>query len=180
VQKVPQARTPSLEVMLLQADYHRAEGLIGKWLDTPSDTKTRDEAAEILGRIAPQLEQRQKELQVSADRLSEQVDKMNAGDERDVKENELSRLRSIAGRAAYFAAWSNYYLVRAQPRRPAGQGCHRQGEKPLPELARHRQRLSRYAARIFGFGVHLAIPGGDRSRVNGGCGRQPGQQPCVL
>lgn len=123
VQKVPQAKTASLEVMLLQADYHRAEGLMVKWLDAPSDTNSREEAEKILERIAPQLEQRHKELQAAAERLADQVDKMSAGEERDVKETELSRLRSVAGRAAYFAAWSNYYRARADLANPRAQGA---------------------------------------------------------
>ncbi|MFV1967379.1 MAG: hypothetical protein ACC628_18270 [Pirellulaceae bacterium] len=118
IDRIPEASTPSLEVMLLQADYLRAEQLVGKWIASPTDTVSRDAAAKILIRIAPQLDRLQRELRAVVDALLEEVDSMDASDERDAKENELLRLQSVAGRAAYFAAWSNYYLGRANPHLP--------------------------------------------------------------
>jgi len=118
IEQVPGSRTASLEVMLLQADYQRAESLITQWMGSPADTESRDAAAAILVRIAPQLDQRQSELRSRVEDLLDEVDLMDPGDERDAKETELSRIQSVAGRAAYFAAWSNYYLARANPRLP--------------------------------------------------------------
>ena len=118
VEEVPQAKSPSLEVMLLQADYQRAENLAGSWLSAPDNTSARDEAAAILDRIAPQLDQRQQQLQAELDRLLGEMEELKEGDARRVKENEVARLKSVAGRAAYFAAWSSYYLARVRPDSP--------------------------------------------------------------
>ena len=114
VEKYPAAKTASLEVMLLQADYQRAEQLVSQWLAAPDDAAARQEAANILTRIAPQLNKRQQELSALLEKLQGEVDAITDEDARTIKENELARLQSIAGRAAYFAAWSHYYLGRVQ------------------------------------------------------------------
>lgn len=107
--KVPTAKTPSLEVMLLQADYNRAEGLIGQWMANRSDRSALDEAGTILNRIAPELDRLQTALNDLADKLVEAFEFMEEGPERVAKEKELTRLQPVMGRASYFAAWSNYY-----------------------------------------------------------------------
>ncbi len=107
---VPAAKTASLDVMLLQADYYRAESSVGKWLADRSETTSRTEAETILYRIAPELTRLQKDLNARHDKLLEEVDKLGDQEPREAQEQELLRLQAIAGRAAYFAAWSNYYL----------------------------------------------------------------------
>ena len=106
---VPTAKTPSLEVMLLQADYNRAEGLIGQWMGNRSDNKALNEAATILDRISPELDRLQQALNELSDKLFKAFELLEDGPERAAKEKELTRLQPVAGRAAYFAAWSNYY-----------------------------------------------------------------------
>src|SRR5262245_44160643 len=59
--QTPDAVTPALTVMLLQADFQRAESLVNSWLDEPTG-ELPPEAAAILTRIVPQLEQRVKEI----------------------------------------------------------------------------------------------------------------------
>jgi tetratricopeptide (TPR) repeat protein len=115
IERVPEARTASLEVMLLQADYFRAETLMSKWMADRTEDSARQEAAEILARIAPQLDQRQEQLRGAVDKLQGQVDAAPVTDDQAVQVRELNRLQSVAGRAAFFAAWSNYYLALAQP-----------------------------------------------------------------
>ncbi|MBP87585.1 MAG: hypothetical protein CMJ64_12815 [Planctomycetaceae bacterium] len=107
---VPTAKTPSLEVMLLQADYNRTEGLIGQWMANRSDNASLNEAASILIRIAPELDRLQTALNELANKLVEAFEFMKEGPEREAKEKELARLQPVVGRASYFAAWSNYYL----------------------------------------------------------------------
>ena len=107
---VPSAKTPSLEVMLLQADYSRAEGLIGEWMADRSNDSSLTEAADILTRIAPELDRLQKGLSELAEKLLEGLDALDDGPERDAKLQELRQLQPVVGRATYFAAWSNYYL----------------------------------------------------------------------
>jgi hypothetical protein len=108
--RVPEAKTPSLEVMLLQADYYRAEGLIGKWISDRDNTAPRDEAKDTLAKIAPELDRLQKQLNERLDKLLETIDYSQEGEQLKVQERELRRLQAIVGRASYFAAWSNYYL----------------------------------------------------------------------
>ena len=108
--RFPQANTTALEVMLLQADYNRAEKLVGQWIADPEQTDARQQAQAILARIAPKLQSHQQELTEKVDKLFEEVDQLPDGDQRDEKESELNRLQGVAGRSTYFAGWSNYYL----------------------------------------------------------------------
>ena len=108
--RFPQANTTALEVMLLQADYNRAEKLVGEWIADRSQTAARNEAQTILARIAPQLQSHQEELNKEVEQLFEKVGELPEGDDRDQQESELNRLQGVAGRATYFAGWSRYYL----------------------------------------------------------------------
>ena len=121
--KVPQARTPSLKVMLLQADYYRAEELIRRWLADRKATPARREAAEVLKRIAPQLAQHQEVLSSQVEKLIDEVDLIEDEQLREAKSQELQRVQSVAGRAGYFAAWAMYYrALIAEIADPAGRG----------------------------------------------------------
>jgi len=107
--KVPSAKTSLLEVMLLQADYYRAEGLVGKWIADRNDASSRGDAQVILDRIAPELNRLQSALNAKHDKLLEEINEMQEGEQLTLQEKELARLQAIVGRASYFAAWSSYY-----------------------------------------------------------------------
>ncbi|MDP7015241.1 MAG: hypothetical protein QGG36_05555, partial [Pirellulaceae bacterium] len=110
ISKAPDANTPSLEVMLLQADYNRAESLVSTWIADRSQQAAKKEATEILARIAPTLDDRQLQLNAQTEALLKEIDELNDGDRRvAAKERELRRIQAVAGRATYFAAWSKYY-----------------------------------------------------------------------
>ncbi|MEX0819622.1 MAG: hypothetical protein WD070_08505, partial [Pirellulaceae bacterium] len=109
LKNVPSAKTSLLEVMLLQADYYRAESLVGKWIADRADASSRSDAQVILDRIAPELNRLQAELNARHDKLLEEINEMLEGEQLAVKEKELMRLQAIVGRASYFAAWSSYY-----------------------------------------------------------------------
>ena len=121
VTQVPAAKTPSLEVMLLQADYYRAENAIGKWMADRGLTAQRDEAARILDRIAPELERLQQSLNEQYDKLNEALYLAEEVKPDDPRLQELQRLQPIVGRASYFAAWSNYYRGLARGSRESHQ-----------------------------------------------------------
>jgi hypothetical protein len=108
--KTPQARTAALDVMLLQADYNRAEGEIAKWIADPKQTAARDAARDTLTRITPLLDKQGKEVEATTEAMLKELDGMDDGPARQTKEAELARLQAVAGRAAYFSGWSNYYL----------------------------------------------------------------------
>ena len=108
--ELPEARTPSVEVVLLQADYQRAEALMIRWLDAPADRAPLAEAESILARIVPLLTTHQKDLNAAADKTAEQMEELKSEPARAAAEQQMARQQAIASRAGYFAAWSNYYL----------------------------------------------------------------------
>jgi len=112
VAEVPEANTPALTVMLLQADYNRADALAARWIGDPADVAARDEARTILARIAPLLAAHAQQLEKDVERLTKEIDELDdsAKDARQTKERELRRLHGVARRASFFAGWSNYYL----------------------------------------------------------------------
>ncbi len=121
LEKHPDAKTPSLDVMLLQADYAAAESAAEKWLADPGDIAAVKTAREILIRIAPELDQYQANLEANIEQLNEQLG--NATAERRVKELEeqLEQAQQVAGRARFYSAWSQYYIGALQPTQAEGQ-----------------------------------------------------------
>ena len=109
LRRVPAASTPALQVTLLQADYHRAEALLLKWLDDGGDDTLAD-ARKLFDRIAPALNDRQKELNARVAELIAKIDKTEQDDPRATLEQELRRQQLVAGRATYFSGWAEYYL----------------------------------------------------------------------
>jgi tetratricopeptide (TPR) repeat protein len=110
ITEIPGANTSSLAVMLLQADFTRAEGFTRQWIIDPQNTAARQNAREILAAIAPQLDKYRQDLTAQAETLSDQVEQLPEGDVREAREKELWRLREVAGRATFYAGWANYYL----------------------------------------------------------------------
>lgn len=116
LEEVPEAKTKTLEVMLLQTDYQRAESLIARAMLEASAPEQLGEAEQILARITPVLAEAQRELWTRVDELNEQFEKATNSLVQDQLEAELQRTLVLAGRAAYFAGWSYYYRgVLAQP-----------------------------------------------------------------
>ena len=109
VEDMPQANTTSLQVMLLQADYSRAEAQITKWIEDRSKTAALKDANEILARIAPQLHSHQKELNEDLEKLNLDLDAIEDPVKRAAAEQEIKRRASVVGRATYFTGWANYY-----------------------------------------------------------------------
>jgi hypothetical protein len=134
LRKMPQAGTPALSVMLLQADFQRAETLMTKWLDGADAAASADrptpaayapalppvarqppaEAVEILSRIVPELTRRAKELANLADKVLAATDDRGGADNEEI-EQAAYRLQAVAARASYFAGWGHYYLGLSRP-----------------------------------------------------------------
>lgn len=110
VQRIPQADTPALRIMLLQADYNQAESLAVQWLANSADVEAREQALQTLRRIAPELDEHQRALNAATDRLTDLLANAPEGDQREGQEKEYARAQAIAGRATYFSGWANYYL----------------------------------------------------------------------
>ncbi len=123
VKDYPQANTTSLQVMLLQADYHRAETQVARWIGDPTDTASRDAAYKTLARITPLLTRLAKELNQSLAALADALDGSDPEAIREAKEAQYERQAAVTGRAEYFAAWSSYYfgLLKREERAEGGE-----------------------------------------------------------
>ncbi|QDU94896.1 tetratricopeptide repeat protein [Lignipirellula cremea] len=109
LERFPEANTTSLQVMLLQADFTRAETRLHEWLVDRSKQDAFDDARSILQRIAPALNRHQQELNASYDELRKKVN--NETDEEKIQalEQDAVRRAAVTGRATFFAGWANYY-----------------------------------------------------------------------
>ncbi|MFP6675040.1 MAG: hypothetical protein VB878_08180 [Pirellulaceae bacterium] len=109
IERIPQAKTDSLEAMMLQADYRRAEALSGEWLAHRDDEETRQKATNLLAVLATNLGGQYGRLAARIDRLHAQLEKSD--DESELKniEAELASVRPIAAQTGFFAGWANYY-----------------------------------------------------------------------
>lgn len=109
--RFPQANTPALQVMLLQADYNRAEAQIARWIADRSEKTALEESRELLQAIAPRLDDHQRHLRSQIEALYAEVEGLPASHPQvATKEREAQRLQTVLGRASYFAGWANYYL----------------------------------------------------------------------
>jgi tetratricopeptide (TPR) repeat protein len=115
-QRFPTADTPALQVMLLQADYNLAESLVVRWISDPVQAQARDQALEILQRIAPELHRLQQDLNARVDARIDAMNELSESPDRDTLERQVYREQAVAGRATYFAGWANYYhgLIQGQ------------------------------------------------------------------
>jgi tetratricopeptide (TPR) repeat protein len=121
VQEIPEANSALLQVMLLQAEYQRAEVKALHWIDEPTDAAARQEARTILDRLIPALAQRRQEiaqrieeLQARADAVEESaVDGKNRKRSSTVGlaslEREMNRLQAVLGRALFFQGWAGFF-----------------------------------------------------------------------
>lgn len=105
----PEANTPALRVIVLQAHFQRAEGQASKWLADPAATADRDAALDLLGRIGPALIQQQAELNSTVEKLAAANDKLPE-EQRARQDEELRKIQVVAARATYVAGWATYYL----------------------------------------------------------------------
>ncbi|WP_207394904.1 hypothetical protein [Bremerella alba] len=106
----PSADTPAIQVMLLQADYNRGEAAVTRWLNDPADKESLVEARSEFQRIAPKLVDYHKSIQKRIEEQWDIIDRMPSGTGRETREKVVRELEGVVGRAAFFGAWSNYYL----------------------------------------------------------------------
>jgi tetratricopeptide (TPR) repeat protein len=110
--RVPESKTPSLEIMLLQAEYQRAESLINQGESAVDPSEAYGQAAAILQRITPALAAHDRELWGRIETLNRQLNVETNAEKLERGEAELTRLQGVAGRAAYFTGWAHYYRGR--------------------------------------------------------------------
>jgi tetratricopeptide (TPR) repeat protein len=109
IERIPQAKTDSLEAMMLQADYRRAEALSGEWLAHRDNAETRQQALSLLVDLATNLGNQYDRLAANIDRLNEKLDKTDDESEFANIEAELANIGPIAAQTGFFAGWANYY-----------------------------------------------------------------------
>jgi len=107
---LPEEEIPALRVMLLSADYGRAEKLFNRWVEDPKQTDAFEEAKEILTKIAPQLQMYHQGLSEQLQKLQAEIEQIENEDALAVKEKEAAQANGFASRAGFFAGWSNYYF----------------------------------------------------------------------
>jgi hypothetical protein len=113
----PTADSPQLQVMLLQAEYQRAEAQALAWIDDPGNAGLRREARETLSRLLPALAQRRAELAQQLNELQTRAEAVEvpadaargerASDYRRL-EQEMNRLQAVLARALFFEGWAGF------------------------------------------------------------------------
>ncbi|HUT94302.1 MAG TPA: hypothetical protein VMY37_32885 [Thermoguttaceae bacterium] len=109
IKRVPEADTPSLGVLLLQADYNRAEAEVAQWLRRPDDATARDAARAMLSRVVPRLREHQAEIERLVKQWWEEIEAVEDEQALAVKEAEVARLEAVGIRAAFLSGWADYY-----------------------------------------------------------------------
>src|SRR5205823_11559327 len=99
---IPEGRTPAVEIVLLQAEYQRAESLALRWLEDRGDSSRRTQAEQILRRIAPLLARHERDLAAAAEKSAAEIDEIKSEKQRSAAERQAQKEQAIATRAAYF------------------------------------------------------------------------------
>ena len=79
IKSYPQANTPTLQLLLLQGDYSRAETLAAQWIMEPESVFARDEARQILERITPELRKHADRFLKDLARVHAELDRLPEG-----------------------------------------------------------------------------------------------------
>lgn len=106
----PSANNSSLRVMILQAEYLRAEELVSEWLEDRSKSSVASKASEILGEVSQDFVDELKLVDEAIRRLDQRL--ANPGiteSESLVVEDQLRKQQVIRVRSEYYAGWTNYY-----------------------------------------------------------------------
>jgi len=117
VKRVPEADTPSLGVLLLQADYNRAEAEVARWLRQPDDAAARQAARDLLARVVPRLREHRAEIERLVAESWKAMESIDDEKALAAKEAEAARLEAVGIRAAFLSGWANYYasIVNGDP-----------------------------------------------------------------
>lgn len=138
----PAARTPEIDIVLLQAEYQQAESALIAWQEDPRGVAAgRDAARATLARIQPLLARHQETLIAEADKTADSIDALQSEQQRQTAEQQLARQRTLAARADYFAGWSAYYLGVARADSRAAQADSRAAQADYQQAKQHFLRL---------------------------------------
>lgn len=130
----PAARTSELEIVLLQAEFQRAEAAILAWQDDPSNSTGMAEARATLERTQPLLAGHYESLTATADREADRMDGLKTESERQQAERQVARQRTLAARSDYFAGWAAYYLGVVREDRAASAADYQRGKTHFSRL----------------------------------------------
>jgi outer membrane protein assembly factor BamD (BamD/ComL family) len=120
----PAADSPQLQVLLLQAEYQRAETLALACFDDPKNTEAHDQAERLLAAVGPRLHEQRQKLAADLERLQTQADAVediateSTGKKKKREkgissvaslEQEMNRLQALVARALFFEGWSYFF-----------------------------------------------------------------------
>jgi hypothetical protein len=137
----PEAKSAAVQAALLQAEYQRGEALVIRWMENPTDRKPLTEAAAILGQVQPKLSALHAELVKAEERAAEAIERMTNEAARQAAEARLTRQRTVAIQADYFAGWSAYYMGVAAVQARSGERGTGSGQQK--EFAMAKEHFSR-------------------------------------
>lgn len=110
VDRFPEANTPKLQAMLLEADFHRAEAIMTEWFNNRQDASLRSQAEKILAGVAPKFADLKSRLEAEIETLREQEATEQDDKKLDALDRDIQRLGSLGNMATYNLAWTSYYL----------------------------------------------------------------------
>ena len=123
--RIPAAKTDTLDAMLLQADYGRAEKLATDWLAHRTNVTTQQEARIALTGLSEKLGNQYDRLNASMKALDDKIEATDVESELELLDAEFLSIRPIAAQTGFFAGWAKYYRGVLN------------GEKPPLAQARH-------------------------------------------
>ena len=109
LKQVPQVDSPSLQTMLLQAEYVRAEALAAKWVADAAETDSRGEAHKRFSELAPRLRKLVGDLTKTVAAKEVKTERITDPDKLAAKDKELTRLYEVVARGKFYTAWTLYY-----------------------------------------------------------------------
>lgn len=109
LRNVPAAKTDTLEAMLLQADYGRAEKLAVEWLAHRNRDDVKQQARVLVAKLSERLGAQYQRLNTRMQLLDDSLQKTDDEREAERLEAELTSVGPIAAQTGFFAGWAKYY-----------------------------------------------------------------------
>lgn len=109
VKRFPQANTPKLQGMLLDAEFRRGEMLVTEWFNDRRDLELKSNARQVLAGVSPKLADLQQQLDSQIEALHKQEVEEQDSRKLDQLAAEIRSLSAIANMTAYNLGWSHYY-----------------------------------------------------------------------
>ena len=107
--RIPAAKTDTLDAMLLQADYGRAEKLATDWLAHRDKVAVQQEALVALTSLSEKLGNQYGRLNQRMKALDKKISATDDESKLELLDAEFLSIRPIAAQTGFFAGWAKYY-----------------------------------------------------------------------